>query len=139
MAPRRSLDYSLMKIKNYDPKSENYYKSGKFYFHKYKTSEKYGLQTLSIPKELDTLIKKWIRLNPTDYLLFSSNKQPVSSSQINCMLNSIFDGKHISCDMLRHIYLTNLYKDVPALSQMEQTAEDMGHSVGQAMLYIKKE
>ena len=139
MAPRRSLDYSLMKIKNYDPKVDNYYKSGKFYFRRYKTSEKYGLQTLTIPKDLDTLIKKWIRLNPTDYLLFSSNKQPVSSSQINLMLNSIFDGKHISCDMLRHIYLTNIYKDVPALSQMEQTAEDIGHSVGQAMLYIKKE
>jgi len=55
------------------------------------------------------------------------------------LLNTIFDGKHISCDMLRHIYLTNLYKDVPALTQMEKTAEDMGHSVGQAMLYIKRD
>jgi hypothetical protein len=43
MPPRRSLDYSLMKIRNYDPNTDNYYKGGKFYFHRYKTAGKYGL------------------------------------------------------------------------------------------------
>jgi integrase len=97
------------------------------------------MQVLDVPKELDVMLKKWVKLNPTDYLLFSSNKQPLSSSQINRILNSIFDGRHISCDMLRHIYLTHLYRNVPALTQMEKTAEDMGHSVATAMLYVKKE
>jgi hypothetical protein len=40
--------------------------------------------------------------------------------------------------MLRHIYLTNKYKDIPALSKMEEVAADMGHSVSTAMEYIKK-
>ena len=40
--------------------------------------------------------------------------------------------------MLRHIYLTNIYKDVPRLNQMEHLADEMGHSVSTAMEYIKR-
>jgi len=136
--PRRSMDYGQMKIRNYDIKTDNYYKAGKFYFNRYKTADKYGLQSIDIPKDLQLLLKKWIKMNSeNDYLLFSSNKQPLSSPQINRILNKVFD-KHISVDMLRHIYLTHKYKDVPALADMEKTAQEMGHSTAQAMLYVKK-
>jgi hypothetical protein len=40
--------------------------------------------------------------------------------------------------MLRHIYLSNIYKDMPALKKMEQTAEQMGHSLNQALEYVKQ-
>jgi len=95
LPPRRSLDYALMKISNYDVKKDNYYKGGRFYFNQYKTQEKYGLQILDIPKELNVLIKKWIKLNENDYLLFSSNKNHLSSSQITRILNKAFGGKHV--------------------------------------------
>ena len=36
MPPRRSLDYSEMKIRSFDTKTDNYYKANKFYFNKYK-------------------------------------------------------------------------------------------------------
>jgi len=136
--PRRSLDYGAMKIRNYNPKEDNYYKAGKFYFNRYKTADKYGLQTIDVPKDLQALLKKWIKINDTDYLLFSSNKKPLSSPQITRILNKIF-GKKVSVDMCRHIYLTNLYKDVPALSQMEKTASEMSHSLATALTYIKKD
>ena len=135
--PRRSLDYGLMKIRNFDIKTDNYYKAGKFYFNRYKTADKYGLQSIDVPKDLQTLLKKWIKINDTDYLLFSSNKQPLSSPQINRILNKVFD-KHISVDMLRHIYLTNHYKNIPAIKDMENLATEMGHSLNQQMLYVKK-
>jgi len=135
--PRRSLDYGLMKIRGYDPKTDNYYKGGKFYFNRYKTANKYGLQVIDVPKDLQALIKKWMKINDTDYLLFSSNKQPLSSPQINRILNKVFD-KRVSVDMLRHIYLTNHYKDIPALKEMENLATEMGHSLSQQMLYVKK-
>ena len=135
--PRRSLDYGLMKIRGYDPKTDNYYKAGKFYFNRYKTANKYGLQVIDVPKDLQVLIKKWMKINDTDYLLFSSNKQPLSSPQINRILNKVFD-KRVSVDMLRHIYLTNHYKDIPALKDMENLATEMGHSLSQQMLYVKK-
>jgi hypothetical protein len=137
MPPRRSMDYSEMKIRNYDPKTDNYYKSGKFFFNKYKTAKTYGLQTLDVPKELNTLIKKWIKLNTNDYMLYSTNDNKLSSPQINRILNEAF-GKNISTNLLRHIYLTEQYKNVPAISKMENLAEQMGHSIPTAMEYVKR-
>jgi len=137
LAPRRSLDYGLCKIKGYDIKTDNFYKNGKFYFNKYKTAERYGTQSIDVPKDLQILIKKWIKINPTDYLLFSSNKNHLSSSQITRMLNKIL-GKQTSTDILRHIYLTNYYKDVPAIEDMQKLSTSMGHSINQSMLYAKK-
>jgi hypothetical protein len=95
MPPRRSMDYGEMKIRNYDPKVDNYYKSGKFYFNIYKTAKTYGLQTLDVPKELNTLLKKWVKLNSNDYMLYSTNDNKLSSPQINRILNEAF-GKAIS-------------------------------------------
>ena len=57
--PRRSLDYAMLKIKDYDPKKDNYYKNtkqgGKFYFNIYKTSATYGMQTLDVPADLNVV------------------------------------------------------------------------------------
>jgi 2-hydroxy-3-keto-5-methylthiopentenyl-1-phosphate phosphatase len=137
LAPRRSLDYALMKIRNFDTKKDNYYKAGKFYFNVYKTDSTYGLQVIDIPKPLDKLIKKWNRINTNDYILYSSNGNHLSSPQITRILNKAL-GKTISTNLLRHIYLTNVYKDVPSLSKMEDLAVRMSHSVGTAMEYIKR-
>ena len=137
MPPRRSLDYSDMKIRNYDVKTDNYYKANKFYFNKYKTFKTYGLQVLEVPKELNVVLKKWIKINTNDYMIYSSNGNKLSCPQITRILNKIF-GKNISTSMLRHIYLTNVYKDVPQINKMENLANEMGHSVSTAMEYIKR-
>ena len=138
LPPRRSLDMALLKIRNYDVKTDNYYKAGKLYFNRYKTSAKYGLQVLTVPEELNKIIKKWIKINDSDYLLISSSGSALSSPQVTRILNKIFDGKKISVDMLRHIYLTNYYKNIPPLREMEALAADMGHSVETAMTYVKR-
>jgi ribosomal protein L18 len=137
LAPRRSQDYSELKIRNYDTKKDNYYKSGKFYFNIYKTAKKYGLQIIDVPKELDIILKKWVKINTNDYMLYSTNGNKLSSPQISRILNKVFD-KNVSTSMLRHIYLTNIYKDLPALEKMEELSSQMGHSVSQAMEYIKR-
>ena len=136
MPPRRSMDYGDLKIRNYNTKTDNYFKAGRLYFNIYKTSGTYGLQTLDVPKELNTIIKKWVKLNETDYMLYSTNKQKLSSPQINRILNNAF-GKAVSTNLLRHIYLTNTYKNVPALSSIDKLAEQMGHSPQTALEYIK--
>ena len=135
--PRRSLDYSEMKIRNYDVKTDNYYKANKFYFNKYKTVKTYGMQILDVPKELNNVLKKWIKINTNDYMLYSSNNNKISCPQITRILNKVF-GRKISTSMLRHIYLTDVYKNVPQLSKMEILADEMGHSVSTAMEYIKR-
>ena len=113
LAPRRSQDYTELKIRNYDTKKDNYYKSGKFYFNVYKTAKTYGLQVIDVPKELDIIMKKWIKINTNDYMLYSTNGNKLSSPQVTRILNKVFD-KNVSSSMLRHIYLTNKYKDIPA-------------------------
>ena len=137
MPPRRSLDYSEMKIRNFDTKTDNYYKANKFYFNQYKTFKTYGLQILDVPKDLNNVLKKWIKINTNDYMIYSSNGHKISCPQITRILNKVF-GKKISTSMLRHIYLTNVYKDVPQINKMENLANEMGHSVSTAMEYIKR-
>jgi ribosomal protein L18 len=137
LPPRRSQDYTELKIRNYDTKKDNYYKSGKFYFNVYKTAKTYGLQVIDVPKELDIIMKKWIKINTNDYMLYSTNGNKLTSPQVTRILNKVFD-KNVSTSMLRHIYLTNEYKDIPALSQMQNIATEMGHSIGTAMEYIKR-
>jgi hypothetical protein len=137
LAPRRSQSYTELKIKNFDTKKDNYYKSGKFYFNVYKTAKTYGLQVIEVPKELNVILKKWIKINTNDYMLYSTNGNKLSSPQVTRILNKIF-GKNVSSSMLRHIYLTDKYKDIPALSKMQNLATDMAHSVSTAMEYIKR-
>ena len=139
MPPRRSLDYSLLKIRNFNPKEDNYYRSGKLVFNKYKTSGTYGKQVLEVPSDLNKMIKRWIKLNKEDYMLVSSNSHQLSSPQINRLLNKIFGGKKVSTDLLRHIFLTQFYTNIPSFKDMDVLAHNMGHSINQALLYIKRD
>jgi hypothetical protein len=138
LAPRRSLDFCEMKVRNFDPKTDNYYKAGKFVFNKYKTAKDYGEQVIDVKEkapEFNAILSKWVKSNPTDYLLFSSNQQKLTSPQVTRMLNKLF-GKNTSTDLLRHIYLTNKYGKLQA--EMMEDAKDMSHSSATQALYIKK-
>lgn len=125
--PRRSLDYVLMKIRNYDPKTDNYFDGSSFYFNKYKTNDTYGTQKIKLPLKLRALIKKWMLVNPTDFLLFDTKNNPLSQSRLTIKLNNIFD-KNISSSLLRHIYVSEQLKDAPRLKEKEELALAMGHS-----------
>ena len=76
-------------------------------------------------------------MNPSEYVLISTNYKPLSSSQITRNLNKIF-GKRVSVNMLRHIFLTNYYKDTPRLTEMKNVAAKMGHNISTALEYVKK-
>lgn len=137
--PRRSLDWCLMKIKppiNVD--QDNYIVLNEFVFNTYKTSKYYNQQRVSIPKELKTIITKWIKINPTNYLLFDKNLNPLTSVKLNQRLNKIFDGS-VGVNMLRKSYLTGKYGDhLNNKKEMEKTAENMGTSINMIeTTYIK--
>lgn len=134
--PRRSQDYANLKVRNYDEKTDNYLNKGRFFFNKYKTQKFYGKQDVLLPPKLKTLISKWMTKHDNDYLLFDKMERPLTNVKITNRLNRIF-GKKISSSMLRHIYLSNKFKDAPSLKQMEALAEDMGHSVKEQQLYRK--
>ena len=141
LPPRRSLDYTELKkhLINYDEKKDNYYKNGVMYFNVYKTAKTYGSQTLDVKTlapALDKILKKWVKLNTNEYMLFSSNGQKLTSPQVTKKLNQIFNGRKISTDILRHVFLTDRYGKVQ--EDMKETAKHMSHSPAEQALYIKR-
>lgn len=144
--PRRAMDYRIMKWKNVDKDEDNYIdiKKKQFCFNKYKTARitkqntGSSLQCVKIPDELLVIIKKWLKLNQTEHLIYNpKNSQPFTSSAFTKKINSLFGG-NIGIDQLRSIYITNLYKDIPAMNHLEEQAKMMGNSVSSSMLYYKK-
>lgn len=137
--PRRSLDWSEMKIRGFDKKADNYLLKNKLVFNVYKTAKTYGQEVIDVPESLQVLLKKYMALLPSgqEYLLVNKNGRKMTSVSIALALNKIF-SKAVSVNMLRHSYLTEKYKDVPALTDMMDTSRKMGHSLTQALEYVKR-
>ena len=110
--PRRALDYTHL-ILNKDNHSNiyNYIDKNHFIFNTYKTSKYYGQQIEAIPPKLLSILKKWIKINPTNSLLFNSKGEKLTSVSLNQKLNKIF-GKRISVNALRHLYISHNYGDL---------------------------
>ena len=137
--PRRSKDFVDFKIKNIDIEKDNYMTKDKLIFNSYKTASTYGKQEIDLPKPLKVILTKWVKINPTDYLLFDVNEKQLSNVKLNQRLNKLF-GKKVSVNQLRHTFLTDKYGDMIE-KQNELTADmkQMGSSRLQEKTYIKKE
>jgi len=136
--PRRSLDYVNFKIKNIDREHDNYLDKNELIFNSYKTAKTYSTQKLKIPTKLKNILLKWISINPTDYLLFDSNLNKMSSVKLNQTLNKLFYGRKISVNALRHCFLSEKYAETSKKSkELESDMKAMGSSINVAPLYIK--
>lgn len=136
--PRRSKDYVNMKIKNIDTKTDNYIDKNELIFNDYKTAKTYGKQTLTIPKELKTILTKWIKHNPTDYLLFDTSGNKLTNVKLNQRLNKIF-GKKAGVNQMRKTYLSSKYSSIiDTKNELDKDMKDMGSSTLQENIYIKK-
>jgi hypothetical protein len=142
--PRRSLDWVAFKLRNYDKTNDNYFMLEKrkpfFIFNVYKTAKKKGQQKEEIPTKLWKILQCWNKLNPHDYLIMNSKQSSeINATQLTNMLYQFFD-KPLSTSLLRHIYLSNKYKDMPALKEMMETADNMGQQdIMTALKYVKKD
>ena len=135
--PPRRNEYGSVKLQGYNETTDNYLLKNKIIFNTYKTSSKYGQQIVTIPPKLMTVIRKWLKINKTDYL-FTTNNKELNSSQTTRKLHKIFDAI-IGANELRSIFLSNYYKDIPKLNNMEELADAMGHNISTAMSrYVKK-
>ena len=136
--PRRSLDYCSFKIRNINNDKDNYIDKNQFIFNTYKTAKFYKQQQIDIPKDLKAIITKWIKINPTDYLLFDNNKNPLTSVKLNQRMNKIF-GKKVGVNQMRHTYLTDKYGDtINKTKQLNNDMTEMGSSSSQSKVYIKE-
>lgn len=135
--PRRSLDITEMKIRDYDEKTDNFYKNGVFHFNIFKTKQYYGTQTISVKEmspEFYKILQKWIKINPTPYLIFTDQQNKFTSSLITRRFNNLF-GKKASVNNLRHAYLSERYGDIQ--KEMLKDSVMMAHTPATQNLYIK--
>jgi len=95
--PRKSKDYVDFKIKNIDEANDNYTEKDKMFFNSITQQER---EIVEVPKPLQSILKKWIAINPTEYLLFDTNKNKLSSVKLNQRLNKIFNNKKVSINAL---------------------------------------
>ena len=137
-APRRLKDYTEMKLRSVDEEKDNFVKANNLVFNVYKTAKTHGKETIAMNPKLKFILTKWKNLNPNEYMLVGLTGKKLSSSQLQQRLNQIL-GKRASVNILRHSFLSEKYKDLPAVRELEKRAEEMGHSVEQALLYVKKD
>ena len=135
--PRRSKDFVDFKIKGVDTTKDNFLDKNKMVFNSYKTAKTYGQQVVDIPIQLKNILNKWIKINPTEYLLFDVNMNQLSSVKLNQRLNKIFDKK-VGVNQLRHTFLTDKYKKTSQESKaLANDMTEMGSSKSMADTYIK--
>ena len=137
--PRRSKDLVDWKIKNIDKSKDNYLEKSSIHYNSYKTAKCYGEQVVAIPTPLKNIINKWIKVNPTDFLLFDTNMNPLTSVKLNQRLNKLFDGKKIGVNALRHTYLTDKYADtMEQRKKIDKDMAEMGSSANMLTTYVKE-
>jgi len=139
IAPRRLKDYTNFKIKNIDKESDNFIDKNELVFNAFKTA-KFGQQRIVLPKDLKAILTKWIKINPTDYLLFDTNQNQLSAPQLNQRINKIFGTETgSSVNLMRHSFLTEKYGD--SIGKKKELASDMkqmGSSIAEAKYYIQE-
>ncbi len=144
---RRSKDYVDFKIRDVDKSKDNYISDdGKnLVFNSYKTAKAYGEQKIGLKTPLRNLLRKWIAVNPSDYLLIDSHGAPLGgeksgngSVKLNQRLNKLFNKK-VGVNMLRHSIMTDKFGDM--LSKQKKAEEYMnkaGSSADMLTTYVKE-
>ena len=151
-APRRNIDYTLMKVSSdMSDKSFNYIDLNKqeFIFNNYKTQGKYDSVIVPISEELLKVIEIYMNNHPEKaklknkkyniHFLVNYHGEPINkSNEMTRYLNKIFNGKKVGSSLLRNIYLTNKYGSM--MESLTKDVEEMSTSVGVAMdTYIKQD
>jgi len=135
--PRRAKDYTEFKIRNINTEKDNYMEKNEFVFNEYKTSKTYAQQRVEIPKALKTIINKWIKINPTEYLLFDIHQHKLSNVTLNQRIEKI-TGKKFGVNGFRHVYVSEKYQStIQADKDMKEDLKNMGSSMHQKDVYLQ--
>jgi len=105
--------------------------------HEYKTAKQYGVQCITFPIELESIIRHWLTLETSGFL-FSVKGKPGSESWLSGQVRNIMKkltGKSAGIAILRHSYITYMRRgEAPVLAQ-NNLAASMMHSNGMSQLY----
>tara|TARA_R110000765_G_scaffold32746_2_gene75696 strand:- start:38 stop:1003 length:966 start_codon:yes stop_codon:yes gene_type:complete len=118
-----------------DKKAKNYLVVEKakmwFVLNKFKTSAKYEELRFDVPKDLEKLLRSYLKINGMGVLFKSSTGKALSRNQLTQTLikysKRYMDGKSISTTMLRKIVLSDLFSEKN--KAQKNMAKITGHSV----------
>ena len=108
--------------------------------NEYKTSRKYKQKDISVPKDLEKIIRIYLKKNGMGVLFKSSTGKPLTRNALSQLLlktSQKYLKKNISTTMIRKIVLSDLFADTK--KQQEKMAEITGHSVATMNnVYVKE-
>ena len=124
-------------------KKENYLvgtpaKGYAIHLNSYKTDGTFGAKVIQLTPELNGDVRKWLKFNTTGFLFVNALREPISANGITKLFTRLFQqrlGKNVSTSMIRHIYLSDKYKD--DLEEKTEDSYNMGHSLAMQKDYIK--
>jgi hypothetical protein len=140
LLPPLRNDFAKMKVVNELPEdaSGNYLvvgpKTSQIVLNEFKTSRKYGTQTIAVPAKLHAIIKKYLKAHPTTILF------DITENQMSKKVGDVFEkllGKRVTINILRHSYISHMKRKEPSLKEKEVLAKSMMHSVGMDEVYRK--
>jgi integrase len=150
--PRRNNDFLHMFIvtKNSGDldKNANYADmvNKKFIYNVYKTAKHHGQEIVPMSDSLHEVLSTWLKFHPgnksSNMVKLFVNREGTPQTGVNYItlrLNKIFKKK-IGATQLRHIYISNEFKDIysPEIQEkMKRVAEEMGHSVSEQKKYYR--
>ncbi len=107
-----------------------------YIFNEYKTAKKYKENVIDIPKDLQKILRMYIKFNnyKVGDVIFPISKNGLT--QLLTKYSMKYMNKKISSTMIRKSYLSSKYSNMK--KEMEEDAKIMGHSVGTAQkVYVK--
>jgi len=148
LLPPVRLDYANLEIvttrDDMTDKNKNYLlnisrNTKYFYINEHKTSKTHGTLEIKIPKELNSILNNWLKINTSDYLLVNKSGFKMTPNVLSKAITKAFlpSGKNISLNMLRKIYISE-HIDLDIIKKRKELADAMGHSVDVQTSYIKK-
>ncbi len=122
------------KLSAEDKKAKNYLVMEKnkmfMVLNKFKTSSKYEELKFDVPKDLERLLRSYIKINGMGVLFTSGTGKPLSRNQISQLLikySKRYIDKSISTTILRKIVLSHKFGDLK--KEQEEMSKITGHSV----------
>ena len=145
-APTR-LDFYSMEIvgpKDEIDNTKNYLviqsqRTKRFVFNDYKSANKYNTIEIKVNKQLNTVINKFLKLNPNrKYLLQNKQGLPLTRNNLGKKLPVIFKdtGKHVTLNIIRHVYISENI-DIQKCKETKDLAKCMMHSSDVQLNYAK--
>lgn len=107
-----------------------------YIFNEYKTSKKYKENVIDIPKDLQKILRMYIKFNnyKVGDVIFPISKNGLT--QLLTKYSMKYMNKKISSTMIRKSYLSSKYSDMK--KEMEADSKIMGHSIQTAQkVYVK--